>query len=36
MTLDRRNLPAIREGELSASGTIPHLDISAIRSASLM
>ena len=36
MTLDRRNLPAIREGGLSASGTIPHLDISVIRSASLM
>ena len=31
MTLDRRNLPAIREGELAASATIPHLDIPAVR-----
>ena len=31
MTLDRRNLPAVREGELAASAAIPHLDISAVR-----
>ena len=31
MALDRRNLPAVREGELATSATIPHLDISAVR-----
>ena len=31
MTLDRRNLPAVREGELAASAAIPHLDIPAVR-----
>ena len=31
MTLDRRNLPAVREGELAASAAIPHLDVSAVR-----
>ena len=31
MALDRRNLPAIREGELGTSATIPHLDISGVR-----
>ena len=33
MTLDRRNLPEVREGELAASATIPHLDIPAARTA---
>ena len=31
MALDRRNLPAIREGELAASAAIPHLDVPAVR-----
>ena len=31
MTLDRRNLPAVQEGELAASPAIPHLDIPAVR-----
>ena len=31
MTLDRRNLPAVREGELDSSSTIPHLDMLAVR-----
>ena len=31
MTLDRRNLPAVREGELAADAVIPHLDASAVR-----
>ena len=31
MTPDRRNLPAVREGELAASAAIPHLDVSAVR-----
>ena len=33
MTPDRRNVPAVREGELAASATIPHQDIPAVRTA---